>query len=91
MLKVRMIAHATIALAAFSASAVEAQVYPNRAIRIIAASAGSSGDFTARLLAQGLTGPLGQAQGLGGGWPSVLGYHQPARRRGHPGPGQSLR
>ena len=37
-----------------------AQDYPHKPIRIIAASAGSSGDFAARLIAQGITGVMGQ-------------------------------
>ena len=36
------------------------QEYPSKTIRIIAASAGSSGDFAARLIAQGISGGLGQ-------------------------------
>ena len=37
-----------------------AQDYPNRVIRIITATPGSGSDFTARLIAQGISGPLGQ-------------------------------
>ena len=40
--------------------AASAQDYPTKPIRIVAASAGSSGDFAARLIAQGITGSLGQ-------------------------------
>ena len=47
----------TIALAAHDASAQE---YPVRAIRIITPGVGGSSDFTTRLLAQAITGPLGQ-------------------------------
>ena len=37
-----------------------AQNYPVKAIRIVAAAAGGSSDFSARLIAQGISGPLGQ-------------------------------
>ncbi len=37
-----------------------AQSYPTKPIRVIAASAGSSGDFSARLIGQGISGILGQ-------------------------------
>src|SRR5688572_2969056 len=43
-----------------SMGATQCQDYPTRPVRIIAASAGSSGDFAARLIAQGITGSLGQ-------------------------------
>ena len=39
---------------------VSGQEYPNRVIRIITATPGSGSDFTARLIAQGITGALGQ-------------------------------
>lgn len=48
------------AVALFALAAAHSQTYPNRAIRIIAASVGSSGDISARMLAQGLAAPLGQ-------------------------------
>ncbi len=38
----------------------QAQGYPNKPVRIVASLPGGSIDFAARLLAQGLTGPLGQ-------------------------------
>ena len=34
--------------------------YPNKPIRIVSASAGGGADFHARLVAQGIAGPLGQ-------------------------------
>ena len=34
-----------------------AQDYPNKPIRIVTAGRGGSGDFTARLIAQGISGP----------------------------------
>src|SRR5438552_16131101 len=37
-----------------------AQNYPSKPIRIVTSNPGGSNDFTARILAQGLTGPLGQ-------------------------------
>jgi tripartite-type tricarboxylate transporter receptor subunit TctC len=50
---------AMVALA-MGALGASAQDYPTKPVRIIAASAGSSGDFAARLIAQGITGSLGQ-------------------------------
>ncbi|MGZ8229674.1 MAG: Bug family tripartite tricarboxylate transporter substrate binding protein [Burkholderiales bacterium] len=37
-----------------------AQTYPNRPVRIVTSPAGGGNDFAARLIAQGLSGPLGQ-------------------------------
>jgi len=48
------------ALCALAASAVCAQDYPNRPIRFVTAAAGGGNDFSARLIAQGLTERLGQ-------------------------------
>ena len=42
------------------ASAAHGQGYPSRPVRIVTAEAGGGSDFTARLIAQGLTGGLGQ-------------------------------
>ena len=36
------------------------QEYPNRPIRLVTAGLGTGGDFAARLIAQGISGPLGQ-------------------------------
>ncbi|MGZ5223216.1 MAG: Bug family tripartite tricarboxylate transporter substrate binding protein [Burkholderiales bacterium] len=36
------------------------QEYPNRIIRIVTAAAGGGSDFIARIIAQGISGPLGQ-------------------------------
>ena len=44
-----------------SAGIVGGQDYPNKPIRMVANAAGGSGDITARLIAQGMSGPLGQA------------------------------
>ena len=43
------------------ANAASGQDYPNKPIRIVTAAAGGANDFTARLIAQGISGPLGQA------------------------------
>ena len=48
---------ATLLVAAVSATAQE---YPSKTVRIVASEAGGSGDFVARLLAQGLSSALGQ-------------------------------
>src|SRR5262245_29137354 len=42
------------------ATKLYAQSYPERPLRIVAGSAGGGADFIARLIAQGITGPLGQ-------------------------------
>jgi len=42
------------------AAALNAQSYPAKPIRIIGPAPGASGDFTARLIAQGLTANIGQ-------------------------------
>ncbi len=49
-----------VALAAPPAATVCAQDYPSRPIRIVTSEIGAGGDFTARLIAQGLTASLGQ-------------------------------
>ena len=40
--------------------AAHAQDYPNRPLRVVTSEVGAGGDFTARLVAQGLTAALGQ-------------------------------
>ena len=42
------------------AGVVSGQTYPNKPIRIVTASAGGGADFDARLVAQGISGTLGQ-------------------------------
>jgi tripartite-type tricarboxylate transporter receptor subunit TctC len=42
------------------ATSSAAQPYPNRPVRIVTSPAGGGNDFAARLIAQGLSGPLGQ-------------------------------
>src|SRR4051812_12799340 len=44
---------------AYSA-AVSGQEYPTRPIRIVTSGAGGGSDFVSRLIAQGISGPLGQ-------------------------------
>ena len=57
----RILAFSTGAVALLmAASAVPAQDYPSKTVRIVASEAGGSGDFVARLVAQGLTGTFGQ-------------------------------
>jgi tripartite-type tricarboxylate transporter receptor subunit TctC len=43
-----------------NAGLADAQAYPGKPVRIVTASAGSNSDFLARLIAQGISGPLGQ-------------------------------
>jgi len=45
---------ALLVVTLLGAGMVSGQDYPNKTIRILAAGAGSGGDFTARLLAPGL-------------------------------------
>jgi tripartite-type tricarboxylate transporter receptor subunit TctC len=51
---------ALLGLAALWAGPVAAQDYPTRPVRIITAPAGGGNDFSARLVARGISGPLGQ-------------------------------
>jgi tripartite-type tricarboxylate transporter receptor subunit TctC len=51
---------AAAAVTAFGSAVTSAQSYPTRPIRIITASAGGGSDFVARLVAQGISEPLGQ-------------------------------
>src|SRR4051812_33906576 len=50
----------SIGMILLGASAVFAQDYPNKVIRIITSGAGGPGDIMARRIANGITGPLGQ-------------------------------
>jgi tripartite-type tricarboxylate transporter receptor subunit TctC len=43
-----------------SISVASAQVYPSKPIRIVTAAVGGGSDFASRLIAQGVSGPLGQ-------------------------------
>ena len=49
-----------MALIVAGASIVSGQDYPNKPIRIVTSPAGSGIDFQTRLIAQGISGPLGQ-------------------------------
>ena len=49
-----------VAVSLLNAGAGRGQDYPNKPIRIITAGTGGTSDFTARLVAQGISGPLGQ-------------------------------
>ena len=51
---------ASATVIALATMAVSAQEYPNKPVRILTSAVGSNSDFHARLLAQGLAGPLGQ-------------------------------
>src|SRR4029077_10184278 len=50
----------SLSLVTAYAGVVCGQDYPNKPVRILAAAAGGGGDFTARLIAQGLAPGLGQ-------------------------------
>ena len=50
----------SVGMTALGAGVVSGQDYPSKPIRIVTSEAGSGSDFTARIIAQGLTGNLGQ-------------------------------
>jgi len=49
-----------VVITVLCASVACAQNYPNKPVRIIASEVGGPGDFTSRIVAQGLTGALGE-------------------------------
>src|SRR5262245_37162161 len=49
-----------VATAALGAGAVSGQEFPNRPVRIVTSAVGSGSDFATRLIAQGISAPLGQ-------------------------------
>jgi tripartite-type tricarboxylate transporter receptor subunit TctC len=61
-----------LGLAALWSGAAAGQEYPGKVVRVITAPAGGGNDFSARLLARGLAGPLGQ-QVIVDNRPTVLG------------------
>src|SRR5688572_8954179 len=60
MLMPRVIALAAIGTIVLGSRIACAQDFPSKPIRFVTSAAGGGGDFTSRLLAQGLSGPLGQ-------------------------------
>jgi len=50
----------SVGLTVFGAGAACGQNYPNKPIRIVTAAAGGSNDFISRIIAHGISGPLGQ-------------------------------
>jgi tripartite-type tricarboxylate transporter receptor subunit TctC len=50
----------SVVLMVLRTNVVSGQDYPNKLIRIITLSVGGGSDFTTRIVAQGITGPLGQ-------------------------------
>ena len=61
MLILRLIVAVFVAvMMALAAGAVSAQNYPSKTIRIVTSGLGGSNDFLSRLVAQGVSGPLGQ-------------------------------
>src|SRR5450830_1936059 len=49
-----------VGLMVMAANVVSGQDYPNKPIRILASPAGGGSDLAARIIAQGISGPLGQ-------------------------------
>ena len=61
MLLARLVAGlVSLCLIAATAGMAIGQSYPNKSIRIVTAPAGGNSDFTARLIASGISGALGQ-------------------------------
>jgi tripartite-type tricarboxylate transporter receptor subunit TctC len=56
-----MLSGCIAAASVIHAGSVTAQGFPAKPIRIVATEPGGGGDFAARILAQGITGPLGQS------------------------------
>ena len=59
MCTLRFIFGIAAALALFPINMVFAQNYPSKPIRIVTGEAGGSNDFAARIIASGITAPLG--------------------------------
>jgi tripartite-type tricarboxylate transporter receptor subunit TctC len=59
MMPAHVVASALIGSALICSGGVSAQDYPSKPIRIITTAAGGGGDFSARQIAQGISGPLG--------------------------------
>src|SRR3972149_11171017 len=58
---VRIVAGAlSLGLMILGADVVSGQAYPNKPIRILSNEPGAGNDFVARLVAEGISGPLGQ-------------------------------
>ena len=65
-----------VGVTVLGADRVSAQGYPNKPIRIVTSQPGGGTDFVARLIAQGISGPLGQpviVDNRGGGSGAVAG------------------
>src|SRR5262245_58411927 len=50
----------SVGLTALGADGLSAQAYPNKPVRIVTGAPGGGSDFIARVIAQGISGPLGQ-------------------------------
>ena len=60
MLRSHVVVMFPVSLMMLFAGAVHGQEYPNKPIRIVTTAAGGSNDITARIVAQGIAGPLNQ-------------------------------
>src|SRR5262245_29794714 len=60
MLKPHLAAGIAAGLILLHSGVATAQDYPTKPVRIVTGEAGGSNDFAARLIASGITGPLGQ-------------------------------
>ena len=60
MMRSRFVALFSVALMIMGAGIVSGQDYPNKPVRIVTSGIGGGADFIARIVAQGIAGPLGQ-------------------------------
>jgi len=65
----------SVGMLVFSAETIFGQDFPNKPVRLVTAAAGGGGDFTSRLVAQGISGPLGQPV-IVENRPSLLNQHE---------------
>jgi tripartite-type tricarboxylate transporter receptor subunit TctC len=70
----------SVGVAAWISGAACAQTYPSRPVRIITSSPGGGNDIISRLIAQGITGPLGQ-QVIVENYPSIVATETAARAK----------
>ena len=60
MLNLRFVVWFPMGIMSLGAAPVSGQDYPSKPIRIVAGAPGSGSDFVSRIIAQGISGPLGQ-------------------------------
>jgi len=70
----------SVGLTACLSSAASGQNYPSRPVRLITSSVGGGNDIISRLIAQGISGPLGQ-QVIVENYPSIIATENAARTK----------